>query len=99
VQHGRQYRLRPPCADGLGAIQFADQEADRDVVVFGFRETPRMGFGVPPLPLAGLPRQARYRDTRTDAVYEAGVLTHHGLPLVLPDGEYASTVVHLERLG
>ena len=98
VQHGRQYRLRPPCADGLSAVQFADQD-DRDVVVFGFRETPRMGFGVPPLPLAGLPRQARYRDTRTGAEYEAGVLTHHGLPLVLPDGEYASTVVHLERLG
>lgn len=94
VQHGRQYRLRPPCADGLSAVQFAD----RDVVVFGFRETPRMGFGVPPLPLAGLPREARYRDTRTGAVHEAGVLTHHGLALDLPRGEYASAVVHLERL-
>jgi alpha-galactosidase len=57
-----------------------------------------MGFGVPPLPLAGLPRQARYRDTRTGTVYETGVLTHHGLALSLPRGEYASTVVHLERL-
>jgi hypothetical protein len=31
-------------------------------------------------------------------VYDAGVLTHHGLALDLPPGEYASTVVHLERL-
>jgi hypothetical protein len=31
-------------------------------------------------------------------VYDAGVLTHHGLALDLPAGEYASTVVHLERL-
>ncbi|MFB9835575.1 alpha-galactosidase [Actinoallomurus acaciae] len=93
VQHGRLYRLRPPDAEGLCALQFAD----RDVVVFAFRETPRMGFGVPPLPLAGLPRTARYRDTSTGAEYDAGVLTHHGLPLDLPRGEYASTVVHLER--
>jgi alpha-galactosidase len=88
VQHGRQYRLRPPGSDTLSAIQYA--EADGDVVVFG--------FGVPPLPLADLPRRARYRDTRTGTVYDAGVLTHHGLALDLPPGEYASTVVHLERL-
>ena len=98
VQHGRQYRLRPPGTDGLSAIQFAEADGDGDVVVFGFRETPRMGFGVPPLPLAGLPRRARYRDTRTGTAYDAGVLTHHGLALDLPPGDYASTVVHLERL-
>jgi alpha-galactosidase len=60
--------------------------------------SPANGLRVPPLPLAGLPRQARYRDTRTGTVYETGVLTHHGLALSLPRGEYASTVVHLERL-
>jgi alpha-galactosidase len=95
VQHGRQYRLRPPNVDGLSAIQYLEG----DVVVFGFRETPRMGFGVPPLPLAELPRDARYRDARTGTVYDAGVLTHHGLVLDLPSGEYASTVVHLERVS
>ncbi len=95
VQHGRQYRLRPPSSDGLCAVQFTDD----DVVVFAFRETPRMGFGVPPLPLAGLPRTARYRDASTGAEYDAGVLTHHGLPVDLPRGEYASTAVHLERLS
>jgi alpha-galactosidase len=94
VQHGRQYRLRPPDADGLCALQYEDG----DVVAFAFRETARMGFGVPPLPLAGLPRTARYRDTSDGTVYDAGVLLHHGLPLDLPAGDHASAVVHLERL-
>lgn len=81
-------------SEGLCALQYEDG----DVVVFAFRTTSRMGFGVPPLRLAGLPGDARYRDADTGAEYEAGVLTHHGLPVNLRRGDHGSAVVHLERL-
>lgn len=92
VQHGELCRLRPP--GELCALQYVLGDA---VVVFVFREAPRLGLGVPRLRLAGLPDRARYRDVDSGAVYPAAQLTGSGLPVELPLGEYASVLVHLRR--
>jgi hypothetical protein len=49
----------------------------------------------PSCPAGG--RKAPYRDEATGVVYHGAVLLAHGLPLDLPAGDYASTVVLLSR--
>lgn len=94
VQQGKQYWLRPPHGDGLTALQYihGDQTA-----VFAWRQAPHFGHDIAPLRLAALDPDAQYRDEATGVVYHGAVLLAHGLPLDLPRGDYASTVVLLNR--
>jgi alpha-galactosidase len=54
-----------------------------------------MGEGAPVLRLQGLRPDARYRDAATGRLHHGAVLLARGLPLELPDGDWASTLVHL----
>jgi alpha-galactosidase len=66
--------------------------------VLVFRASPRHGSPRVPLRLRGLPSGARFRDTGTGAVHHATVLTQYGLDVALPSGDWASALIHLERV-
>jgi alpha-galactosidase len=97
VQHGRQYRLRAPGGPPPTAVQYVATDGSA-AVVFAYRVSPAFGHRSTPLRLRGLEPAARYRDEETGAVYHGAVLLTHGLPLNLPQGDHASTVVHLTRV-
>ncbi|MGA8112312.1 MAG: alpha-galactosidase [Actinocatenispora sp.] len=95
VQHGRQYRLRPP-SEGLTAVQYVT--AGRDAaVVLAFLGSQRFGEPVPLLRLAGLDEAAWYQVDGTGEPVSGAVLHRHGLPLRMR-GDYDSTMLHLTRV-
>ena len=97
VQHGLLHRLRAPRSQNeLTAVQYTAADA-AEAVVLGWLEQPRFGRPQPPVRLAGLDRDARYRDLRSGAVHHGAVLLEHGLDLGLPPGDWSSAVVHLVR--
>lgn len=95
VQHGRQYRLAPPDAP-VTAVQYVARDG-AESVVFAYRPAPTLGRQTRPLPLRGLDPAAVYRDEDTGVEHPGAVLLSHGLPLALPAGDYASTLVTLVR--
>ncbi|HEX6471484.1 MAG TPA: alpha-galactosidase [Streptosporangiaceae bacterium] len=106
VQHGRQYRLRPPggrnsttghpAGDQLSAVQFV-AAGGGETAVLVYRPTRHYGHPDPPVRLRGLDPGARYRDTTTGEIHHGAVLLTHGLIPELAPGDYASTLVHLVR--
>jgi alpha-galactosidase len=96
VQHGVQFRLRPPVRN-LSAVQYVSQDRD-ECAVLVFRRERRFGRTDPDLPLSGLDPAARYRETGSGRVHHAAVLLARGLPLELPADDRASTLVHLRRV-
>ncbi|WUU80227.1 alpha-galactosidase [Streptomyces cellulosae] len=97
VQHGDQYRFGDPYGDGTSAVQYAAPDGS-EAVVLAFRAGPRHGSRRVPLRLRGLPPGVRFRDTATGAVHHAMVLTEYGLDVGLPRGDWASALIHLERV-
>lgn len=97
VQHGTRYRLRAPQQPGVTAVQYIGRDAEQ-VAVFAFLDSRSFGRAPAPLPLAGLDPAARYRDPETGREYDGALLATLGLPLELPAGDYASTLVVLERM-
>ncbi len=91
VQLGDLYRLTPPDAHTV-VVQYL---AGAETVVLAWRPMARHPHPTRPVRLAGLDPRASYRDG--DTVHSGAVLTHHGLDLSLPPGDYASAVVHLRR--
>jgi alpha-galactosidase len=103
VQHGTQHRLRAPDAAGAGAtnvsaVQYTSSDAAQ-VAVLAFRDSASFGQPPAPLPLAGLDPEAGYRDRETGRDYDGALLGAIGLPLELPPGDYASTLVVLDRVA
>ncbi|HLL66311.1 MAG TPA: alpha-galactosidase [Micromonosporaceae bacterium] len=97
VAHGALYRLTPPSVERLTAVQYVSAD-EAEVVVLAFRAMGRHGQPQPAaLRLGGLDPAATYRDEETGALYSGAVLTHHGLDLGLPAGDYASVLRHLRR--
>lgn len=96
VQHGRQYRLRPPAGDGLSAVQYVAPDGSQCVVFF-YRPAPHFGLVPHPVRLRGLDPGARYREREGGARHHGAVLLRHGLRPDLPPGDYASMLVHLFR--
>ncbi|GAB3164810.1 alpha-galactosidase [Amycolatopsis stemonae] len=94
VQHGALYRLRPPVDDGVTALQYV--HGDR-VVVFAYRQAAHFTAPGRPLRLDGLDPAHRYVDPDSGTTHSGAVLLAHGLPLGLPTGDFASTVVRLQR--
>jgi alpha-galactosidase len=93
IQHGQLYRLR-----GTEALQYTSPDlAESVVLAWAPQRHYGRGHRQPPLRLAGLDPQARYRDTDTGAVHYGAVLLANGLRLDLPPGDYASILVHLVR--
>lgn len=95
VQHGLQYRLRPP-GDDVTAVQYVSADGAESAVL-AFRNQRHFGRTDPALRLRGLDETARYRDTASGHVHHAAVLLARGLPLQLPADDKASTLVHLQR--
>jgi alpha-galactosidase len=106
VQHGAQYRLGEsgqPAQPGqpggdLTAVQYVARDG-RETVVLAFLNSRRYGRADPTPALRGLDPQARYRDAGTGRVHHGAALLARGLPLDLPAGEQASTMIHLRRVG
>ncbi|GAA4534201.1 alpha-galactosidase [Amycolatopsis samaneae] len=96
VQHGRLYRLRP-ADDGVTALQYVAADT-ACAVVFAYRPRGRFPAPAAPLRLDGLDPAARYRDPDSGAEHSGAVLLSHGLPLRLPEGDYASAVIRLDRI-
>jgi alpha-galactosidase len=96
VQHGRQYRLRPP-GENLSAVQYVSEDRAESAVL-AFRRERRFGRTDRALPLRGLDPAARYRETGSGRVHFGAVLRARGLPLELPADDRASTLVHLRRV-
>ncbi|HKN57042.1 MAG TPA: GH36 C-terminal domain-containing protein, partial [Amycolatopsis sp.] len=94
VQHGELYRLRPPVDDGLVALQYVHRDRS---VVFAYRQAAHFNAPARPLRLAALDPAARYHDPDSGRTHSGAVLLGHGLALDLPGGDFASTVVRLDR--
>jgi alpha-galactosidase len=97
VQHGTLHRLRAPGDDGLTAVQFVSPDQSESVV-FGWLRAHRFGMRPGPLRLTGIDPAARYRDRDTGEVHHGAVLRARGLVLNLPPGDYASSIVVLDRV-
>ena len=93
IQHGVQYRLGE-----LNAVQYTALDGS-ETVVLAFQQSRRFGRADPALPLRALEPQARYREMSTGREHHGAVLGTRGLPLDLPAGEQASTLIHLRRVG
>jgi alpha-galactosidase len=98
VQHGALYRLTPARVEGTTAVQYLSRDAT-ETVVLGWRPLARYGQPDPALRLAGLDPDACYTQLGSGVVHYGAVLLHHGLVLGLPGGDYASTLLHLRRVG
>jgi alpha-galactosidase len=94
VQHGAQHRLR-----GDGTLTGVEYARGDDHVVLAWCPTRSFGHAPAPLRRAGVRPDAVYRDLDTAATYPGAVLLQSGLPLRLPPGDYASSLVHLRRVG
>lgn len=98
VQHGDQYRLRPPDGPPPAAVQYLSADGSA-TVVFAYRVGPAFGHTSTPLRLTALEPGARYRDEAGGDEFHGAVLMTHGLPLDLPPGDHASAMVHLTRVA
>ena len=97
VQHGTQYRLGEPGRD-LSAVQYISRDGS-ELVVLAFQNSRRFGRVDPTTPLRALEPQAVYQELGTTREHHGAVLLTRGLPLYLPAGEHASTLIHLRRVG
>ncbi|MEU0841902.1 alpha-galactosidase [Streptomyces sp. NPDC005962] len=93
VQHGEQYRLRPPGGGGLSAVQYVRGE---ETVVLAWLHAQSYGEPQPPLRLRGLDPASAYEDLATGTVHRGAVLSHHGLRTGL-HGDLDAVVFHLRR--
>ena len=98
VQHGVLYRLGEPGSGELSAVQYVARDGSETVVI-AFQHSRRYGRADAIPVLRGLDPQARYQDAETGRRHHGAVLLARGLPLDLPAGELASTMVHLRRVG
>jgi alpha-galactosidase len=106
VQHGRQYRLRPPAGGdptaghpGGGepsAVQFVAADG-AETAVLVYRRARHHGRPDRAVRLRALDPAARYRDTSTGEIHHGAILLTHGLVPELAPGDYASALVHLVR--
>jgi alpha-galactosidase len=97
VQRGVQYRLGDPARDGLSAVQYLARDGG-ETAVAAYLPARRFGRADPAPALRALDPQARYRDVSTGRIHHGAVLLTRGLPLELPTGDLASTLVHLRRV-
>jgi len=94
---GAAYRLGDPDRDTSG-VQYVSRDGT-ETVVLAYRTARRFGAAAQVLPLRGLDTRARYRDPDTGREHHGAVLQARGVPLDLPAGDPASTLVRLRRVG
>ncbi|MEU8820804.1 alpha-galactosidase [Actinoplanes sp. NPDC048796] len=93
VQHGTAYRLTG--AGTLTGVQFTHGD---EHVILAWCPTRSYGYPPGPLPLPAVLPGADYLDLDTGVTHSGAVLRRRGLPLDLPSGDHASTLVRLRRL-
>ena len=99
VQLGTRFRLSDPSdASGLTAVQYTSTDGS-ETVVFAWQPTRELGREPRPVRLAHLNPRARYRERESGCEYEGALLAEYGLPLELPTGDYASSLIILDRLS
>jgi len=97
VQHGHLYRLATTRTGPLGAFEYVSRDGS-EVVVLAWSGLRRFGTYPRRLRLAGLSRDARYRDQVTGEEHLGSVLCELGL--CLPDGQdFTSMLAHLRQSG
>ncbi|MFJ5708197.1 alpha-galactosidase [Streptomyces sp. NPDC093105] len=96
VQRGRQHRLSGP--GGVTAVHYISEDSTEHAVL-AWRPTTRFGHHSPALALPALDPTARYLDPDEGTTYSGAVLTRLGIDLALPDGDYASSLIRLRRVG
>jgi alpha-galactosidase len=105
VAHGDLYRLTEPSVEYTNAVQYVSPDRS-ETVVLGWRAVARYGQPQPVVRLRGLDPAATYvevsaevseADGESGRAYTGAVLTHHGLDLALPGGDFASVLRHLRR--
>jgi alpha-galactosidase len=96
VQHGELHRL---ASGQLTAIAYVTDDRS-ECVVFAWRPTSRHGATDEPVRLRALDPEALYVDD-DGATFPGAVLMAYGLDVSvrLPRGDYASTMIHLQRDG
>jgi alpha-galactosidase len=92
VQNGELHRLTAP--DGVTAVHYADPDRDEHVVL-AWLVTTRFGHGPAALRLRAVRSDATYHDLDRNTSYRGSALIDHGIPLELPPGDYASTLIRL----
>ena len=93
VQHGVLHR---PTTEGhTTAVHYASADGDEHVVI-AWRPQTGAGLPNPVVRLTALDGDAEYYDVDRD-VRISGATARAGLALELPEGDYASTVLHLRR--
>jgi alpha-galactosidase len=93
VQLGVLYR---PSTEGrTTAVHYASADGDEHVII-AWRPATAFGLPRPVVRLTALDPEAEYYDVDRD-VRISGVAARAGLPLDLPTGDYASTLLHLRR--
>ena len=98
VQLGALYALSGPRPTGVTAVQYTSTD-ESETVVLAWQPTGVLGREPGPARLMALDPQARYRDRESGREYEGALLTEYGLPLDLPSGDYASTLIVLDRIA
>lgn len=99
IQLGIRYRIgEPGQRDELSAVQYLTRDGS-ECVLLVYRISRRFGRTDPALPLRDLEPRAVYRDARTGREHHGAVLLTRGLPLDLPDHEYASALIRLLRVA
>lgn len=99
VQLGRRHRLAGPRPAGLTAVQYTSEDGAQ-TAVFAWQPAAALGREArrPRLRLTELDPRSRYVERGTGAEHDGIALTEHGLPLDLPSGDYASTLIVLDRV-
>jgi alpha-galactosidase len=95
VQHGRLHRLGEP-ARSAAAVQYVTADRSESVVLV-YQEAQQYDSHPRPIRLRGLAEDGRYRLDDGGTTLSGAVLMGHG---VIPSltGDYASTLIHLERV-
>jgi alpha-galactosidase len=92
VQHGDAYRLRG------GPVTGVEYVLDDEHVVLAWCPSRPYGHGPAGLRLGAVRPDAEYQDLDRGVSYPGVVLARAGVPLDLPPGDYASTLIRLRRV-
>lgn len=96
VQRGHQHRV---AAGGpVTAVHYAAPD-DSEHALLVWRPTTRFGHRPDPVRLPALDPGAHYLDPDLNRVHSGAVLVRQGIDPRLPDGDYASSLIRLRRVG
>ncbi|MDV5150002.1 alpha-galactosidase [Streptomyces sp. SBC-4] len=96
VQRGHQHRVA--VGGPVTAVHYAAPD-DSEHALLVWRPTTRFGHRPDPVRLPALDPGAHYLDPDLDRVHSGAVLVRQGIDPRLPDGDYASSLIRLRRVG